>query len=100
MRLSDQQIEAIKEVVAEVLGPDARVYLFGSRVDDSRRGGDIDLYIEVHAPPMPSWLDAKVALQRRLWERLGARRIDLLIRSDDQPLRPIHRDALQQGVRL
>ncbi|MCG6658069.1 nucleotidyltransferase domain-containing protein [Halomonas campisalis] len=100
MRLTDTQVDAIKDAVAEVLGPDARVYLFGSRVDDSRRGGDIDLYIEVHAPPMPGWLEAKVALQRCLWERLGPQRIDLLIRSDEQPLRPIHRDALQQGVRL
>lgn len=43
MRLTPAQVKSIKQVAAEVLGEQARLMLFGSRVDDLRRGGDIDL---------------------------------------------------------
>ena len=99
MRLTHEQVAIIHEAVAEVLGQEARVYLFGSRVDDRRRGGEIDLYIELPVLAEPR-SRLQVQLQRRLWERLGPRRIDLLIRAHDEALRPIHRDALEQGVRL
>ena len=44
MRLSNKEIEIIHEKIEAVFG-DAVVYLFGSRVDDEKSGGDIDLYI-------------------------------------------------------
>lgn len=46
MRLSPDQIQAIKTTAQDVLGDGVQVLLFGSRVDDSRKGGDIDLYIQ------------------------------------------------------
>ncbi|ADV46067.1 nucleotidyltransferase family protein [Nitratifractor salsuginis] len=45
MRLSEREIQTIKRVVAERMGSDAKIYLFGSRLDDTRKGGDIDLFI-------------------------------------------------------
>ena len=45
MRLTEQQINIIQQVVASVAGDNARVTLFGSRVDDTKKGGDIDLLI-------------------------------------------------------
>ncbi|WP_240454236.1 nucleotidyltransferase domain-containing protein [Halomonas sp. NO4] len=99
MRLTAEQVSHIHAAVTELLGSEARIYLFGSRVDDSRKGGDIDIYIETPSLPQPrSQLQAK--LLRKLWQRLGTQRIDLLIRTDAESLRPIHRDALEQGVRL
>ena len=44
MRLSKKELETIKNSIKDTFG-DAVVYLFGSRVDDSKTGGDIDLYI-------------------------------------------------------
>ena len=44
MRLKDIEIEAIKTAFAEVFG-EGQIYLFGSRVDDNKKGGDIDLYL-------------------------------------------------------
>jgi hypothetical protein len=46
MRLTELQIAAIRETAAEIFGNDAGVWLFGSRTDDQKRGGDIDLLIQ------------------------------------------------------
>jgi len=46
MRLTSDQIDAIKLAARSVLGDDAQITLFGSRTDDRRRGGDIDLLFE------------------------------------------------------
>lgn len=51
MRLQPDEISAIKAAATETFGSDVIVRLFGSRVDDSRRGGDIDLHLEVGALP-------------------------------------------------
>ena len=44
VRLSEEEIFFIKKAFYEVFG-DGYIYLFGSRVDDMQRGGDIDLYL-------------------------------------------------------
>ncbi len=43
MRLSTEEKKIIKSAVKEVMGESAIVLLFGSRVTESKRGGDIDL---------------------------------------------------------
>ena len=44
MRLSIKEIDLIKNRVRNIFG-ETIIYLFGSRLDDTKRGGDIDLYI-------------------------------------------------------
>lgn len=46
MRISEEQFGIIRNEVMRQMGSDARVRLFGSRVDDNRRGGDNDLLVE------------------------------------------------------
>jgi len=46
MRLNDKYIQIVKNSFQEVFG-EGEIYLFGSRVDDSKKGGDIDLYLVV-----------------------------------------------------
>ena len=78
MRLSPVDIAGIKSAVASVAGDAARVRLFGSRLDDRLRGGDIDLLIEFETPvDQPVVLAARIgtAIERRI----GERRIDVLI---------------------
>ena len=50
MRLSPAQTCVILHCVREQLGADASVMLFGSRLDDDARGGDVDLLVESAAP--------------------------------------------------
>lgn len=51
MRLTIDQTRVILQCVQRQFGADARVMLFGSRLDDSARGGDIDLLVETPDPP-------------------------------------------------
>ena len=49
MRLSTDQVQAIRQTAVRVLGTGARVTVFGSRALDDRKGGDIDLFFETDA---------------------------------------------------
>ncbi len=82
MRLTRDQVTAIKSAVAETLGAQAETYLFGSRVDDARKGGDIDLLIipTVQLNPDES-LDAKLKIRSRLFRSLGERKIDIVFQA-------------------
>jgi predicted nucleotidyltransferase len=46
MRLTPEQVSTIIQTTRSIAGQDAKVWLYGSRLDDTRRGGDIDLLIE------------------------------------------------------
>ncbi len=101
MRLTQRQIHAIKQVTAEVFGCDAKTYLFGSRVDDRQRGGDIDLYITdiSLAPELQG--DAKLRFLVKLKQQLGEQRIDLILAPPaGQTPMPIHQMAQQTGILL
>ena len=99
MRITEKQIEAIKELVSRHFGSNAKLILFGSRVDDSARGGDIDLYVETNLPS-EKMLKAEMALYAGLQRRLGERRIDIIVHRDEAPLQPIHEEALRTGICL
>lgn len=51
MRLSPDQTQVILCCVRQHFGDTARVMLFGSRLDDAARGGDVDLLVECEHPP-------------------------------------------------
>ena len=46
MRLSTAQTRVILHCIRQQFGADANVMLFGSRLDDAARGGDVDLLVE------------------------------------------------------
>lgn len=98
MRLSVHEREAIKREAAALLGADAVVRLFGSRVDDRRRGGDIDLHLEV--APGGATLRNELAYTVRLHDALGEQKIDVVLHERGAALRPIDRIALEHGVIL
>lgn len=101
MRLSPQQIACIKNTAQFVWGENAKVRLFGSRVDDQRRGGDIDLYIEGVDLPLPSQLETKVQFLVQLKRQIGDQRIDVVFApSPGQAVQPVHLMAQKTGVPL
>ena len=103
MRLSESQRRSIVREVSRCFGPEATVRLFGSRVDDSRRGGDIDLYVDTPCADPDALVEAKLCLLAALdgYPALEGEKIDVVIHS---PLhtdeRPIDRVARQEGIRL
>lgn len=95
MRLSHQEQSAIKGVLSK-FDPLGKVYLFGSRVDDHRRGGDIDLLFETDRV-----LSFKEELQARYQLELACDgRVDLLVKQKHAEAEPIHVIALSRGVML
>ena len=99
MRLTQAQQTAIRSASAEFFGAEAGVWLFGSRVDDSKRGGDIDLLIRpAHFLAGPA-LSRKISFLSKLERLLGERKIDVIIEEPDDP-RPIVRIAHETGIRL
>ena len=99
MRLDDKTQDIIKIEVASQLGPDATVRLFGRRIDDSQRGGDIDLLIEP-GRTLTHRIQAECQLAARLYIRLGGRKVDVLIKNPLEPTLTIHVQALQNGIVL
>ena len=99
MRLSPEQIHIIKQTAQRVLGHSARVILFGSRVDDSKRGGDIDLLFETDQP-VANRADVLDAIYVGLIRQLGDRKIDLLLKDPSTPSSPVLEIAQQTGVPL
>lgn len=99
MRLDDKIREIIKSEVASQLGAGSVVRLFGSRVDDTQRGGDIDLLIEP-GQPLAHRIQAECRLSASLYIRLGGRKVDVLIKDPLKPLLPIHEQALRNGIIL
>lgn len=78
MRLKPEQIERIRAIVAEQAGGEAAVWLFGSRVDDTAKGGDVDLLVEVPRPvESPAWLAARIA--GRVSRALDDRKVDVVL---------------------
>ena len=50
MRLSKEQSRLIRRQVADFLGHGAKVFLYGSRLDDGASGGDVDLLVQTVEP--------------------------------------------------
>lgn len=93
MRLSDSEVKAIKKVVGNI-DKDADVYLFGSRVHNDAKGGDIDLLIL----SQKLMQEDSGRIRYKLWDIIGEQRIDIFITKDTT--HPFARIALKEGILL
>jgi predicted nucleotidyltransferase len=99
MRLDSRQVATIRRLVREAYGDAAVVRLFGSQVDNRRKGGDIDLLVEI-PPEADQDLATELGLQRRLSEALDDRKVDLVVHVRGRAPRAIVRIARRDGVVL
>ncbi|MCB1753628.1 MAG: nucleotidyltransferase domain-containing protein [Gammaproteobacteria bacterium] len=101
MRLTEEQANLIKSAVTGVLGQRAKVYLFGSRVDDSRRGGDIDLLIiPGKGLNADEKLDARLKIRSDLYRTMGDRKIDIVFQLPGTPATTFQKMARDTGIVL
>lgn len=96
MRLTEDEQALIKRIIANVFGEDADIWLFGSRVDDSKRGGDVDLYV---VPAQGDGLFEKRITCLGKLEAVLPYPVDLVVNEPGRDL-PVYRIARAQGIRL
>ena len=93
MRLEKWEIDIIKNSAKEIFGNDVIVKLFGGRIDDNKKGGDIDLYVITKNKSYEN--------QRKFWAllqiELGEQKIDIIYNEDEN--REIEKVA-NQGIIL
>lgn len=99
MRLTREQIDLIKKTTAACIGPGARVRLFGSRVDDTARGGDIDLFVETDEA-IDNRAQAICRLSGALTMALGDRKMDILLKDARTPETAVMKIAKRDGITL
>jgi uncharacterized protein len=100
MRLTEFQRKKIVNVIFKNFGTDAVIYLFGSRTDDNKKGGDIDLLVAV--PENCADIELKkIKSITGIQFAIGDQKIDLVVTPDiikDQRL--VVHEAIKTGVRL
>ena len=95
MRISEHEKKVIIESVQEV-DINGKVWLFGSRTDDNKKGGDIDLAVlskKIHADIMK-----KIKINRSICNKIGEQKIDIL--TSDTGKEAIFRLAMEEGIEL
>jgi predicted nucleotidyltransferase len=93
MRLQPKEISVITSAVHEH-DPQASIYLFGSRTDDSARGGDIDILVLSASLTFKD----KLKIKAKIFESMEEQKLDILISKDTND--PFVRLAMGNGVRL
>lgn len=95
MRLNQNYINTIKKYFDKYF-INGKVYLFGSRVDDTKRGGDIDLYFVLS--DFDNLLEKKIKFLSRVKRELGEQKIDIVFNIDNSRL--IEQEAKRWGIEL
>ena len=87
MRLKESEIRVIKEIIYSIF-KDAKIYLFGSRLDNNKKGGDIDLFIISKDNTLQNGLKAQAKLKRVLYKP-----VDIVLHRD------FNRDIEKEAIR-
>ena len=95
MRLSKKYLNTIKKYFY-LFFENGEIYLFGSRVDDSKKGGDIDLYLVLSN--FDDLFKKKLKFLSRIKRELGDQKIDIVFNTDNTRL--IEKEAIQWGIKL
>jgi len=99
MRLTDHQAAEIVQLARQIAGVPVDVRVFGSRLNDRAKGGDLDLMIELaEAETNPALLAAR--LSAKVSRLMDGRKVDILLSAPNLMRLPIHEIALREGRKL
>lgn len=101
IRLSLDEIIAIREAFMKSFDIADHLWLFGSRANKNKKGGDIDFYIESTAATYQAAKAQEDLFIDLIWQSIGEQRIDVVINilSSGNDL-PIYKIAKESGVQL
>jgi predicted nucleotidyltransferase len=99
MRLKEHEIASIKLCAERHFGSNCAVRLFGSRADDTRSGGDIDLHVQVDDDAVAT-MACRIRYLSDLEAALGERKVDLVVEGPARKNGYIDRVARESGVLL
>ncbi len=77
MRLTEKEIQLFKDQILP-FDANAGIYLFGSRIDDEKKGGDIDLLV---ISDKIGFVD-KIKIRTGIFKHLEEQKLDLLVKKD------------------
>ena len=96
MRISESEIQIIKQSILKYIDK-PRIFLFGSRVDDKKKGGDIDIFVE-------SSQDISLTQQIKILTEIEMkglnRKVDLIIKAPNVKEKSIFQTAIETGILL
>ncbi|TXK93942.1 DNA polymerase subunit beta [Methylococcaceae bacterium CS1] len=97
MRLNVEEKNKIIQYAKVFFGNEANLYLFGSRVDDAKKGGDIDLFLESE-----EIIDMQTQIQflTAIYKDITQRKVDLLVKMPTSKNLTIYIIAKQEGILL
>ncbi len=99
MRLTPLQRQVILEAAKNSFGDQMTVRLFGSRTDDTKQGGDIDLLVESPVA-IENKVEKKCRMAAYILKQLGEQKIDILVLDESTPGAPVYTQAKQTGIPL
>lgn len=97
MRLEAEEVNKIVDYTKKFFGGDVKLYLFGSRVDDNKKGGDIDLFLESNTN-----IDIRTQINflAAIYKDITQRKVDLLIKTPSSEDLSIYKRVKKEGILL
>jgi len=96
MRLLKEEASIIKTTILKYI-KDAKIILFGSRVDDNKRGGDIDIFVQTNQQVT---LKEQIEILTDIEMNGVLRKVDLVLKTPTSKEQPIFKTAIHEGVLL
>ena len=96
MRLTQNEVKIIKYNILRDI-KDAKIILFGSRVDDDKKGGDIDIFVETKQIVT---LKEQIKILTNFEIDGIFRKVDLVLKTPSTKDQPIFHTACKEGIQL
>lgn len=100
MRLTAMEQDVISNSFRQCFRAEDHLWLFGSRIHDQKRGGDIDLYVETHLDSDQA-IKSKFSFLGIVKDKIGDQKIDIVLNIlTIGSSQPIYKIAREEGIQL